>query len=427
MNAATTADGSRRSQAQRYPLLDSLSQRCQQLVQGNDWGRYDSTYKALSAVLGGLCRAGWTETEALALCLDQSQRVGQRLHDKWHSGVVSQVQSKWRAVERKHRKHDSNIVEWCNVLLTYWPLDGRGGAKLRVALAIADIAHEAGSLTFTASTRQIGEVAGVGYASDFAQCSDTKTVRRALHWLKGAGIIKVEQIVDASDDDRLFNATTEFTLVEPGQLSSVLSELLPNHLTKFPSGTIPWISGADTSQSLLHPVFEHVGLGMTACRIWHLLKVTNRPVKVGELASVLRVSHRAIYSALDKLDESRLVITTGASLWTPLYRDLDDVAEDLGLQRRSENRRRANRQQRANRREGLLRGRRAWHADEQADPFSDSPFGAVPIIEGDHGSIIDPLTGEILSAEIVTAIATAATVLLGGTLGSVTELVEVAA
>ena len=422
MNASATADGSRRARAQSYPPLDSLSQRCKRLVEGNDWGRYESTYKALSAVLGGLCRAGWTETEALALCLDQSQRVGQRLHDKWHGEVVSQVQSKWRAVERKHRRHDSNIVEWCNVLLTYWPLDGRGGAKLRVALALAAIAHDAGSLTFTASMRQIGEVAGVGYASDFAQCSDTKTVRKALGWLKGARVIEIGQVATTDQEDQLFNATTEFTLVEPGGLSSQLREVCTSHLTKFPSGTILWISGVNTSQSLLHPVFEHVGLGMTACRVWHLLKATNRPLKVGEVASVLRVSRRAIYSALDKLDESHLVSTRGAGLWTPLHCDLDDVAEDLGLQRRPENRRRANRQQRANRREALLNSRRAWRVEQQCSPFDADPFGPAPMIEAGHDSIVDPFTGEIFNADHVVAVARAATVLLGGT----TELVEVA-
>jgi hypothetical protein len=378
-----------------YPPLDTLSHHSRSLIDGERWDQYGSTYKVLPAVLGGLHRARWTEQQALALCLDRRHALGERLAAKWKGSVGSQVRSKWRATVRRHGAHDQLMAHWCNELVSCWPLDGRHGATLRVALALAVCAHEAGSLTFTASRRRIGEIAGVGYASDFARHSDTKTVRKALNRLESLGVFETLIRDSEVSDERLFHARTEFTLVEPQRLHSLLTSLSTQDPPKHPSGAFRWISGVDSAQQTwLHPVFEHSGLGMAACRVWHLLGASSRQMAAREIALTLRISLSGVHEALRALEEARLVDRGTERNWHRLARDLDDVAEELGVSCRPENRRRANQAHRRDRKAALL-------ARRSTRTSADEVLTAPPAPSDDFPTpTIDPFTGEIHRSQV---------------------------
>lgn len=375
-----------------YPSLSTLSHRTQAIINGDGWERYGSNFKALPALLGGLHARDWTCDQAIALCLDTSTVAGRRIQDKWAGESISQIQSKWRNVDRRHRAHDKQIVQWIEILLNLWPLDGRHGAKLRVALSLAWLAYESGSLTFTASQLRIGEIAGVGYASATAGANtDTGSVRTALMKLQELGIVTISVDDAITSDARLFDANTRYAITPPvGLRAALLQSLSLQPLPKFPSGTIPWIRWGikgQATETMLHPVFEHRGLGMNACRVWHFLEVAGE-TGAPSISNALRLSRNGTHGALKVLDEHRMVERDQDGRWQALSVDLDEVADSLGTLYRQRYRQDANSLHRKQRKVALQR-RRSEHRR------SNTPSNGKT-------RIVDHETGEILSSTHLT-------------------------
>jgi len=333
--------------------LHQLSKRCRRLLEhGEGWERYDSTHKALAALVGGMYRAGWSEQQALEACLDESLAASRRLSAKYRGGLVSQVQSKWRAAVRRHHKHADLCEQWSQELLSGWPFGGQYRAALRVGLALGELAALTGSLSFTASQRSICAAAGVGYASPSG--ADTKTLRRAVKQLAAWGLIEISYDEPTSKRSALLDANVRYTLPPPDGLRERLCELCIPDPSKHPSDASCWIRGVMPAHlQALHTVFEEAALGMSACRIWHVL-IGEGALSPHEIASKLRLSLRCVHNAIGRLSEARLIEQPKAGQpWHALSRSLDDVAEELGVDMREQWRRSAFVQQTLQRRAAL--------------------------------------------------------------------------
>ena len=352
-----------RSDKERY---GSLSARCHRLlVDGQGFDTYDSTHKVLAALMGGMHRGGWSEEQAHEALLDTTNVASRRLQVTVKDGILSTFGSKsqtsWDGIEQRHAQSEADHAEQVSILLTSWPVS-RENATLRVALGLAEKAKQVGSMTFTASQRQIAEISGVGTASILYE-PDRKTVKRALQKLQTWGLVASEAIPAANKTDELFNALTRFTLTTPTRLRELLDEVSAQTPTKSFRGSLLssplWSPPVTLSGGLsahpdpLHVVWEATALGMSACRVFYLL-IEAGALAPAEIMHRLHLSRRCVTDALAKLNEAGLIAQPKKlAPWSALPRSLDDVAEELGVEMRQRMRRTAFEQPRIKRRVAL--------------------------------------------------------------------------
>ncbi|MGD9998206.1 MAG: hypothetical protein AB7L17_07190 [Ilumatobacteraceae bacterium] len=354
------------------------------LARAYGWESYESTFKALTGLLGGMHRAGWTFEQALGALLETQHAASRLLHERYRGSLVSQVRSKWHAVERAHREHADLCDRLSADAFLNWPRGAQDRSALRVLLGLIDLARDAGSLCFTASLRSIAVASGVGWVND--SCADTRTVRRALRRLVALGVTdRPERDAASTGGDILHNALTRYTLPSLEQLRQRFEQMSGNGDPTKGLRPRAWISGVSVSHvDPLHEVWEHKGLGMTACRVFAQLSAT-RGSALADVASRLGLSRKTVRNALSRLSESRLADRADDDTWTLTPRHLDDVADELGVDMRRTKRSHAFAAQRKLRATALKEASIAWRRHESAETAN-------------FGTVIDFATGEIVSS-----------------------------
>jgi len=380
--------------------------------------------QAFMSVIHGMIAAGrdleeistYFRTRGVALVRDA------RLH--YRHGLQTEIETVFRLAEDSRSIHRIDCGAARRVAVDYW--QGPDGSAFKTLLGLYNIAQKAGGFEFRASRRAVAEAAGVGGVSATGGTSHT-TAAKAVGRLHEAGLISFEKRPTQVGE---LNATSVYRLPTPEDLQTLLggpkrptiliAELQHSPApSALPGGRLSAQKNKNSetkrapivreSSTYFHVVWEPAALGPNACRVWHLLSENSEARSVKRIGELVGIHARTVRKILSRLAGVGLVASSNDRTFEALDTDLDLLAIDLGVSERTATRARLNDEQRRGRERFLNRSRE-----------SGIPAPSV-------GSIIDPFTGEILSAEIVTAIGTAATVLLGGTVGSVIELVEVAA
>jgi len=137
-----------------------------------------------------------------------------------------------------------------------------------------------------------------------------------------------------------------------------------------------------------HDVWRHGGLGRSAKVVWSAAKPT-RWHTVKDLHEATGVPHGTIRGALKKLARYGLVERGDRLNWRSMDRDLDEVAELLGVAGKGEKQRARHLAERAAHKKAMREGQIEWHERRKAAVAVISDHEAQPPIG------VDPETGEI--------------------------------
>lgn len=334
------------------PPYAALTPKVRRLLDGEGVEIYGARHKYFMAVVTGLLAAGWTDEQIFRELSDPSRsRAAEILRDKYHGSIFSQIRSKIGIAKSRIKEHRKDVNDWFVKFLQVCPRK-RSESLVRTAAALAQIAIASGGQTFTASIRQVAEDAGLGTAT--VRGADTKTARNALRKLCELGFIS--RRVRTSEDPNEPKKMTEITL---------LAFDIPNYPTT--PGRSHWNSEVDKCSTyivgncsydlILHPLWEHAGLGFAAFRVWNLLR-SRGELTVREIAESLGMATSQVRKVLvERLEEHHLAMRDSDGSWRSLDRDLDEVAEELGVLERPDLRNRAFDIQRQNRSRALKRTR----------------------------------------------------------------------
>ena len=376
--------------------------------------------QALMSVAHGMIAAGWDLDEISTYFRTRDVALVRGARLEYRDRLQDELNTVYELAQGRRGEHRIGCGLARRIVSDGW--EGTDGTAFQTLLALYNMAEKAGRFEFTASRRAVAEAAGLGGLS--ATGASYITAANAVGRLHEAGLILFEKRPRRVGE---LNATSVYRLHTPDDLQTILSG--PKHTTilivQEDSTTAttaladarlctPINKNSDTkrapivcsSSSYFHPVWEPAGVGPNASRVWHLLSENSEASSVKRIAELVGIPARTVRKLLSRLNEAGLATASDDGTFEAVDVDLDQLAIELGVSERTALRARLNNEQRTGRETFLNRPRGAGH-----------PAASV-------GSFIDPFTGEIFTAEIVKAIATAATVLLGGT---TRELVEVAA
>jgi hypothetical protein len=243
----------------------------------------------------------------------------------------------------EYRSPDRICLDWLNPAIAAWPHGGSHGGAFRVMLGIGMNAYTAGTESFNASHRRLAEISGVDVASSPSAYGGHATCSRSLRMLHDWGVISVTK-----DEVEVGMASTRITLVHACGSHSRLSPDDPSNSYKTRLCLRPGVSGITELRDWLNPVFEHAGIGVLACRVWHLLR-RGAAMSAAEIGQCLRVSRQSAHAQLKKLEYQRMAIQQHSSpRWQSIDRNLNGLAQELGVGDRLENRKAINHRERNN-------------------------------------------------------------------------------
>lgn len=404
---ATIGATGERSPHSLPPRIGDLTKAGQLFVNGDGW---DPASPDVRHILARLCNyahsAGWSFHDVATMCADPTYLISRAL------GSIPEVtiDKFWHRTKSRQANHSASVGQWANALIEGWPLNGHHGTPLRVAIALAAKAEMVGSMTFTASVREIAEIAGVGWVPKAERSSTsaagTTTVRIALNELCSLGAIQKHVAFTAATFETIGHARVQYTLTPLNELRQLL------HLDdNCKSRTHYFLSTAGafcdrqsngsttyTYESLLHVTFEHRragGLGMNAGRVWHLLQQMTDGLGKSAIGKRLNLSAHTVRTNLELLHTAGLVEDSGDKQWVALSPDLDSIAEKLGIADRQARRAAEHAKQRKAQSTHLYDGYRRNASDASAAliPY-EARYTALPRFDQDRS--IDPYTGEIL-------------------------------
>ena len=329
--------------------LDSLPARTRiRLLEGDQSGKYGIGRNAITglhesqrhrlgaALVGGMVSGGWPLDMVLRVFgSNQYEGVRQVTQNdpRWQGyRLFTRVEGWYVKAVARQGEHATVVDGLRAVAIEAWPYGGQHGAWLRVVLGLYELAEQACSLTFTASLRQISEAAGVGGVchGQWAVGTDKKTVRSALKGLGAAG-----WFASVPPSEMCF--TYKFTLTDASRLRLVLSLSSPPTIGGLGVG----LGGRprQASRYLLHPCWEQGGggLGPVVGRIsWAVRCAGSDGITEADVAATLCMSISAVNRGVHRLVEHRVVerAEVKGAVVTALVRDLDELADDLGVSER---------------------------------------------------------------------------------------------
>ena len=337
------------------PNEDRITRNIRLLLGEQNWDQYEEPYQVLTAILMGLKNAGFERNGALSFLRHHTGSGAERLRQKWKGEFDSRVMSRWAAIERKDSKHQEEVRRWLlHVNMTF--NIPRGGPTFRVALALAKVAQEAGSLTFTASVRQLTEVARIGAATKSG--ASHKTTRRAIQRLVDGGWIRREQSTHPSKISQFSlisvgHVKCPITPGEPDRSNGVISrndEHKVSHNSKTqPADTPskPYIVGSFDLDEALSEVFSPAGLGMNAFRVMTCVRKYTS-LTAAQLAEETGMPPSSVHTALTTLGRQQMVVRDETGVWHFVGTPLRRAEEALGLTNRPQLRRDAFTRERRN-------------------------------------------------------------------------------
>lgn len=318
-----TSDYSNRSgsggEAMERRFEPRLSKRVYRLLRyGDERGQYGhDEFRVACAIIAEAARAGHDVEQLLGLLATPENAGGEWYRDRRAKyGAHSSDRQVQRLFDHSVHKLRRGLGDATEVRMQLsriqcaaaaHPWSGRtAGTLYRLFRAHTAIAMNVGSLTYTASTRQLGELAGTSRVTAQARNRDLVAARmlRRLEPARGARAPKWK-ILEAPWD--------QHDPVVPTQ-------------------------GQSTTGSILHPAFRF-GTGLDA-RVWAALD-QNDPATTAELAAVLRLRADTMRRKLRNLLRVQLAVRDGDGYWrrTGDIAVLDDIAQRTGMADRSERQR----------------------------------------------------------------------------------------
>jgi len=322
--------------------IHRISYNTRALLGGKTWDDYEDPHRVLAAILAGLKNAGFRRNEALQFLRDHDGDGVRRLREHYKGKFDNQVNSKWEAVERKDSRHQKDVDSWLKFVNRTFDIP-RGGNVFRVAIALAEIARTAGSLTFTASERQIAERAAVGTAT--VRSADTKTVRNALKRLTERGWI-TSKVSNHSSGTMQYTLQSNNNPITPPEVkgSNGLinrpsdSEFDGDSRNHVETGTIesgrPYVIGKFEPSEALSELFSHAGIGFNSFRVLMVIRIRNG-VRMKDIVQLLGMSKQSVSNALSRLSKHRMILRGNAGEWFVADRSVANVVSELGLADRS--------------------------------------------------------------------------------------------
>ena len=371
------------------------------------YGKHTRSYEALSAACMHLIRHGYEDRQIIEFLIDGHTHFHRAFADwcrhgsggKGKGAMVSLVQGKLRAARRKDQETQQIIDRWFRHALRRWS-EKRSGSTVRVLAAIAKIASEAGTTSPTMSLPQIAETAGIGSTTSPNQ--SFTPVSTHLRTLAAMGLIRIDHSGRSGGAFR--NATRIHLVLKPmnNQFASTDGDAnqkretggtsSTNYSLTSPPGVIehgstpPHLWCAPISiDELLHPLWEHSGVGMVSCAIWAFLR-SRHFATANTIAKALDRQPEQIRETLERMKKAKIVESCPDHQWQPVaktIRDLDGPAMKLGMSAQLEKRRAINVARRANYSTVLEIRRAAWAEAQRVD--------------WEWARFVDPRTGELLA------------------------------
>lgn len=345
-------------------------------------GRYKGDQsRAVMAIARGAVLSGWTYEELLDALLDPANSGGRKVQKRFsRDGDAAASAFVLRTFQTAARwKHDSDVYRLATKVrqearAASW--SGRAAAtNRRVIEAMCQIAIQAGTAEFSASTYQLAELAGVRQKTAHAALvrlnSEDRWFRRTE---KGTGTSASRYIlapplgpVGLAEGEVLL--APEVVVQDEENVQEGITTPPTEHVTSNP------LAHAPLMEHLSHDAFRNGALGANADMIWSTLRRLGSAT-TAELADALPLSKSTICRTLrEKLRPNGLADRGAGRRWTPLERDLGEIAADLATDGAGAHQRQTHQRQRQR--------YRTWY--ERVNPTSCPP----------DSTLLDPSTPEI--------------------------------
>ena len=378
------------------------------------YGKHARFHEALTAACMHLIRHGYEDRQIIEFLTNEHTPFHQAFAQwcrlgssgKGKGALVSQAQSKLRAARKKDRETKRTVEHWLENALRQWS-EKRSGSSVRVLAAIAKIAKEAGTTSPTMSLPQIAETAGIGSTTNPNQ--SFTPVSKHLRKLAAMGLIRIDHSGRSGGAFR--NATRIHLVLKPmndqfastdgdaNQKQETMGTSGTNYSLTNPPGVIEhgstpphlWCAPISVDE-LLHPLWEHSGVGMVSCAIWAFLRERHFAT-ANTIAKALDRQPKQIRETLERMKKAKIVESCPDHQWqlvAKTIRDLDGVAVKLGMSAQLTKRRAINVARRANYTTVLEIRRAAWAEAQRVD--------------WEWARFVDPQTGELLAEPIPAAV-----------------------
>ena len=316
-----------------------ISHNTYKLLAGREWERYKTTDHVLMALLMGLRNAHFDAKSAVSLLRGTNRDGAQELVRTYGDDLDDLILSRWDAIEAKDDLLHHQVDSWISYLNTTFNIP-RGGPTFRVALALSGVARLAGALTFTASVRQLTEIAGVGAATRSG--ASHKTTRAAIRRLIRGGWIRSEQSTHRSRTHQytLVNSRDHKCPITPKEISNgvgsrIASPGVSQSSSPYLAETVPpYIVGRFSTNEALSEVFSPSGLGMNAFRAWICIREYG-PMSTAALVAKAGIRRASADRAIGKLLQQDMIYSDPSGLWSYSGVSLESVEQALGLSRRA--------------------------------------------------------------------------------------------
>lgn len=325
--------GNRELAAQRKPIL---SRKAIALLNGQSKENYVSRSEAEQALIASLVNSNFSLDEILDFfnrypCSGKYAELKTRNGRKADHWLVKSYEEavQWtRTHESKARRLARAAIAWAESR----PWEGRTGAIDRlVFIAHAEIAYQAGRLTYAASCRDLAERAGIGRT----------TATRSTWRLCKSGLIVLDR--EAVADSANVFQLTDLDIVGHSLRAPIVRKC-------------PTMSN--------HDAFRHSGLGKSAGEVWQILQ--QHPARVDELAAItgrhIKTIERVLARMMNLADPLTgeylpMVANDVDDSYYAISVDLDRIAQVVGTAGASDRQRREHARERWLHARGLAIGK----------------------------------------------------------------------
>lgn len=268
-------------------------------------GPREKRSESLLSVANNAVKLGWTANDLYSAFMAEENVAGTKVRETFSRrdpeaaySLVATVYAK--AVQgMRDSPVGAEIAELrAAVEGTAWP--GHAGAsEYAILMALVAVMSVARQNPFSASQRQLAELAGV----------TKKTAQRAIRRLQGLGWLRIIGV----------DKSCVYLLQTPGAVLTPLSSL-STHVD----------NGVATAPS--HDVWRHRGLGKHSEHLYRRLTELGHGAPVSQLADLLHRRERGVRETLSKLENVGLVERSGTRppVWRAIERDLGEVAGEVG-------------------------------------------------------------------------------------------------
>ena len=288
------------------------------LVRGDPMNEYQSRSELQQALAYFAVLAGWSEQRYISELLDEANKGGVRAQSLPRRRAVADLERSYRkAIRRIHRPVDlASLDRQLYGFLTHAQTQDWAGVAGATDLAVVEVfvavAQKLGKTEFRVSNRDIAEEAKI----------NKETANRAVHRLIDRGLIR-----RTAAHQKRKSATYQLVLPPLPWGNETLG---PNPYSHKTQGGCEMTVRVESP----HDVFRWGVLGHTARLIYEALEI-NEERSTAAITDSVGCHSKTTSRRLKEMEGLGLAEQNGEGRWKRGQRDLDEVAEELGADRRS--------------------------------------------------------------------------------------------